>query len=79
MLKFFFKQFYQESNSLQAPIVEARINGLFSTLNRNGQFEFYGDLEKAVAPYVIELRSSTGKVVTAYLDYLYSQPLFVQF
>jgi hypothetical protein len=64
---------------MQEPIVEARINGLFSTTNQNGQFEFYGDLEKAVAPFKVQLRSFTGKVVTAYLDYLYSQPLFVQF
>jgi hypothetical protein len=64
---------------MQEPIIEARINGLFSTTNQNGQFEFYGDLKKAVAPFKVQLRSSTGKVVTAYLDYLYSQPLFVQF
>jgi len=64
---------------MQEPIVEARINGLFSTSNTNGQFEFYGDLEKAVAPFKVQLRSSTGKVITAYVEYLYSQPLLVQF
>ena len=68
------------SNSLE-PIVKLTINGLFSTIDKNGQFEFFGKAAPGLdpGPYNIEIVGKSGQVLKTTVQNLYTQDLDVQF
>eukprot|EP00890_Picochlorum_soloecismus_P002447 jgi/Picsp_1/3202/NSC_06042-R1_rare lipoprotein a len=68
------------SNSLE-PIVKLTINGLFSTIDKNGQFEFIGKAAPGLdpGPYTIEIVGKSGQVLKTTVQSLFTQDLDVQF
>ena len=66
-------------SGLSAPIDRVTINGMMSTRNQNGQFEFYADLTAGAKPFEITLRATSGETIQTYVQNLYSQPLRIQF
>jgi hypothetical protein len=66
-------------SGLSEPIKQARINGMMSTKNVNGQFEFFGDLKNDLRPYSIQLQGINGEIIQTSVQNLYSQPLNIQF
>ena len=68
------------SNAFE-PIVKLTINGLFSTIDKNGQFEFIGKAAPGLdpGPYNIEIVGKSGQILKTTVQNLYTQDLDVQF
>jgi len=66
-------------SGLSEPIDRVTINGMMSTRNHNGQYEFYADLSAGAKPYEIKLKAVSGETIQTYVQNLYSQPLRIQF